>query len=105
MSDTDERTPMSDTFIVTLQPQGWSFAADGQISLLAAAERAGIRLPSSCRNGTCRTCLCRMASGQVTYRIAWPGLTPDEKREGHILPCVAYAAADITLEAGAASRI
>jgi len=95
---------MSKTFSVTLAPKGWVFAADGETPLLAAAERGGFRLPSSCRNGTCRTCLCRMASGQVSYRIEWPGLTPDEKREGYILPCVAFAESDITLEAGAASR-
>jgi ferredoxin len=96
--------PVSETFTVTLEPKGWAFAADGETTMLAAAERAGLRLPSSCRNGTCRTCLCRMASGQVGYRIEWPGLTPDEKREGYILPCVAFARSDITLEAGAASR-
>jgi ferredoxin len=97
--------PASETFTVTLEPNGWTFAADGGTTVLAAAERAGVRLPSSCRNGTCRTCLCRMASGQVGYRIEWPGLTPYEKREGYFLPCVAYARSDLILEAGAASRV
>ena len=55
-------------------------------------------LASSCRNGTCRTCMCHARCGQVVYRIEWPGLSADEKRDGFILPCVAYAASDLVLE-------
>lgn len=58
-------------------------------SLLESAERAGIELLSSCRNGTCRTCMCRLVVGEVRYRIEWPGLSQEEKAEGWILPCVA----------------
>ncbi len=62
------------------------------------AQGAGVVWPSSCRNGTCRTCICRLLSGQVSYRIEWPGLSLDEKREGYILPCVAYPASDVVIE-------
>lgn len=89
---------------VTVLPQGWQFDAPPGITLLAAAEAAGIVLPSSCRNGTCRTCLCRMPQGQVAYTVEWPGLSLEEKREGHTLPCVALARADVTLVAPAAQR-
>jgi ferredoxin len=65
--------------------------------LLQSALQAGIQLDSSCRNGTCRSCICRLASGSVLYRIAWPGLSAEEKTEGFILPCVAYPASDVTL--------
>jgi ferredoxin len=41
----------------------------------------------------------------VHYRIEWPGLSADEKRDGYILPCVAYPDADIALENRAARRI
>lgn len=68
-------------------------------SLLEAALAAGIRLPRSCRNGTCRTCRCRLVSGQVTYRVDWPGLLAEEMADGWILPCVALASSDITIEA------
>ncbi len=87
---------------VTLLPQGWRFDSAATSTVLAAAEAAGLRLPSSCRNGTCRTCLCRMVSGAVTYRIDWPGVSAEEKQAGYILPCVAQAAADLVLEARAA---
>jgi ferredoxin len=72
--------------------------------VLRAAEAAGIDLPSSCRNGTCRTCLCRLQSGSVRYLVEWPGLSPDEKRDGYILPCVAVALTDLVLEAPLARR-
>ncbi|MES2742326.1 MAG: 2Fe-2S iron-sulfur cluster-binding protein [Pseudomonadota bacterium] len=100
---TPDRPGTPDTvWSVTLQPQGRRFASPAAGTVLAAAEAAGLRLPSSCRNGTCRTCLCRMVSGVVTYRIAWPGLSAEEKLAGYMLPCVAHAAADLVLEARAA---
>ena len=86
-------------FTVRLKPSGVWFSAPAALSLLAAAEQAGLELQdSSCRNGTCRTCICRLVSGQVVYRIDWPGLSLDEKREGFILPCVAYAASDLVID-------
>ena len=89
---------MPPSFSVTLAPQDWSFeTADGQ-SLLIAAQQAGVRLPSSCRNGTCRTCMCRMAAGSIRYGVEWPGLSREEKLDGYILPCVAFAESDVTLE-------
>ena len=71
-------------------------AAEGE-SLLESAERAGIELLSSCRNGTCRTCMCRLMAGEVRYRIEWPGLSREEKTEGWVLPCVAEAAGEAPL--------
>ena len=68
-------------------------------SLLASMEAGGLPWPSSCRNGTCRTCLCQMTQGQVAYRIEWPGLSAEEKAGGFILPCVAYPVADVVLRA------
>ena len=91
-------------FEVTISPHGWRFDASDSQPLLQSAGAAGIRLPSSCRNGTCRACICQMTAGRVHYRIEWPGLSVDEKREGYILPCVAYPDADITLESRAARR-
>ncbi|HEY4072654.1 MAG TPA: 2Fe-2S iron-sulfur cluster-binding protein [Herbaspirillum sp.] len=87
---------------ITIEPFGWQFASDGKISLLEAARNAGVILPSSCRNGTCRTCLCQLRSGQIRYRIEWPGVSPEEKKAGWILPCVALAESSLTLMAPAA---
>ena len=90
---------------VRLEPSGLEFEAEAGVTLLHAAEAAGIELPSSCRNGTCRTCICHMGSGSVRYLVEWPGLSADEKREGYILPCVAVAQSDVELAVPAARRI
>jgi ferredoxin len=95
----------SGTVTVTLAPHGWTFDAAPGETILAAAERAGIAIPNSCRNGTCRTCLCRLAAGSVRYTVAWPGLSPDEKREGYLLPCVAVPQADVGVDQPVARRI
>ncbi|AOY94867.1 ferredoxin [Cupriavidus sp. USMAA2-4] len=82
----------------TLEPAGTRFpVAPGQ-TLLEAALRAGVTLPHSCRNGTCRTCMCKLHAGAVDYRIAWPGLSLDEKEDGMILACVALPRGDVVIE-------
>ena len=88
-------------FTACVDPAGLVFEAPASLSLLEAAELAGLpglQLASSCRNGTCRTCICQLSSGEVTYRIEWPGLSFEEKREGFILPCVAYPVSDVVIE-------
>lgn len=90
---------------ILLQPAGLAFEAEAGTSILHAAEAAGIDLPSSCRNGTCRTCICRVRSGTAAHLIEWPGLSFDEKREGWILPCVAVAGGPHEIEAPRARRL
>ncbi len=87
--------PMTPTTTLTILPLGATVpVAPGQ-SLLEAALAAGVSLPRSCRNGTCRACRCQMLSGAVRYRIDWPGLSPDEREAGEILPCVALPGTDV----------
>lgn len=92
-------TPRPTAFRVTLLPQQWTFDAPPDQTLLLAGLAAGIRLPHSCRNGTCRACITQMTAGEIQYRIEWPGLSREEKQEGWILPCVAQPRSDITLDA------
>ncbi|KGF78083.1 2Fe-2S iron-sulfur cluster-binding protein [Variovorax sp. JS1663] len=82
-----------------VEPGGFRFETEPGRTLLQSAEAAGIELPSSCRNGTCRTCICRLLEGEVRYRIEWPGLSREEKAEGWILPCVAEPLGDVRLDA------
>jgi ferredoxin len=86
------------SFTITLLPSRRSFPSTGETTILEAAALGGLRLPSSCRNGTCRACLCRLEDGAVRYRIEWPGLTAEEKADGWILPCVALATSDLIVE-------
>jgi len=90
--------------VLRIEPAGWEVPVPAGRSLLQAAEAAGIALPSSCRNGSCRACLCRMAAGAVFYEIPWPGLSREEKQDGDVLPCVAHADGDVVLLAPRATR-
>ncbi len=85
---------------VRLEPSGLDFETEAGTTLLKAAEAAGIELPSSCR-----TCICQLVSGQVRHIVEWPGLSLDEKDEGWILPCVAEALNDLTLDAPGAFSV
>lgn len=87
-------------------PRPWTLALPDQGVCLPAAEdrsllqtmlRAGVAWPASCRNGTCRTCIGHLASGSVRYGVDWPGLLPEEKVAGAVLPCVAYPTSDVSL--------
>jgi len=82
---------------LTILPAGWRLSLQPGQTLLEAADAGGVRLPRSCRNGTCRECRCRLLAGEVVYGVQWPGLSVDERDEGWVLPCVAHAAGDVTL--------
>ncbi len=89
---------------LTLDPLGERVPVHAGQSLLEAALAAGVELPRSCRNGTCRACRCQMTSGSVSYRIEWPGLSPDEREASEVLPCVALPEGDVTLNQPLARR-
>ena len=84
-------------FTGNVEPDGQQFDAWTNQPLLTSLEQGGIDWPSSCRNGTCRTCFSKLDSGQVRYQIDWPGLSAEEKEEGYLLPCVAYPCSDVRL--------
>jgi ferredoxin len=86
------------SFSITVLPAGRAFKAPPGLSILEAAALAGVVLPSSCRNGTCRECLCRLVSGAVRYQIDWPGLSAEEKTGGWILPCSALPESDLVID-------
>ncbi|MDL2337504.1 MAG: 2Fe-2S iron-sulfur cluster-binding protein [Pseudomonadota bacterium] len=88
-----------DRYTVVIEPQGWHFEAVSGVSLVESARNAGLVLPTSCRNGTCRACLCRVLSGRVRHLIDWPGLSSEEKHAGCILPCVATPETALRIEA------
>lgn len=84
-------------FTATVAPGGAQCDAWPDQPLLLSLEMGGIDWPSSCRNGTCRTCFAHLDQGTVRYEIAWPGLSAEEKQQGCILPCVAYPCSDVVL--------
>jgi ferredoxin len=85
---------------VTLLPDRAGFDARADQSVLKSALQSGVNMLSSCRNGTCRACICRLVIGRIEYEIEWPGLSAEEKREGLVLPCVARPLTDLVLRRG-----
>jgi ferredoxin len=96
----DSRLPnnaVHQLFEVRIDPDGWVFSAAPNQSVLQAALAAGLEMDSSCRNGTCRTCLCRLQQGEVAYAMAWPGVSAEERADGWFLPCVAQPRSDLVV--------
>ena len=85
---------------VTIVPTGERFAADPGEPVLAAALRAGLNLPHSCKGGHCASCRARLLTGETAYptRELPAGITADEVAERYVLLCQAQAVTDITIE-------
>ena len=81
-----------------IAPDGPTFDARKNQTLLDAIEQGGLRWPSSCRSGNCRTCITTIVSGEVRYEMRWPGLAPEEIAQGCVLPCAAYPVTDVVLQ-------
>src|SRR5256885_7189973 len=58
-------------FTARLTPSGLQVDAWADQPLLHSLEQGGVDWPSSCRNGTCRTCIGQLVSGSVRYEIEW----------------------------------
>jgi ferredoxin len=86
-----------DIFELRLPGQDTTLAAPADRTLLQTLQAGGQHWTSSCRNGSCRSCMGRLETGAVHYRIAWPGLSAEEKAEGLVLPCVACPVGDLSL--------
>lgn len=65
--------------------------------ILMSAERQGIDLPFSCRNGACTACAVKILSGEV-YQPEAMGLSPELRQQGYALLCVSYPCSDLEVE-------
>jgi ring-1,2-phenylacetyl-CoA epoxidase subunit PaaE len=63
--------------------------AAGDGSILAAAARAGLDVPYSCRSGVCATCRAKVLEGQVRMDRNF-ALEAAELQAGHVLACQAH---------------
>ena len=68
---------------------------DGEDSILEAAVKIGLELPSVCRTGNCGVCKQKLIEGDINYRQA-PNF---ECEEGHILCCIAQPVGRVVIEA------
>jgi ferredoxin len=73
-----EVSVQGDLFTVTVQPG---------MTILEAAQDAGVEIPFSCTVGGCASCRVKLVAGKVA--LGEPNcLDPDERKEGYILACV-----------------
>lgn len=66
-------------------------------SVLEAFERHGVPLASSCRIGTCQSCLLQATRGPVPAEAS-RGLKPAWREQGYLLACVCRPEADLALQ-------
>jgi ferredoxin len=58
----------SDTFDVVCARDGRTITVDAGTSILEALRNAGFDMPSSCEQGICGTCECRIVEGEADHR-------------------------------------
>lgn len=88
------------SYKVKLHPAGETFSAGPDEPVLAAALRAGLNLPHSCRGGSCLSCRARIIEGSIDYPSGEPAaLNEQERARGQALLCQAVAASDLVVEA------
>ncbi len=92
---------MSASYTVVAEIDGAShtFSCREDQTVLAAAEAAGVTLPSSCCSGVCTTCAALISEGSVEQPDAM-GVKADLQEQGYALLCVAFPRSDLRLKAG-----
>lgn len=90
--------PVAVAASVTFARSGCEVACPAGTTVLAAAEQAGVRLPSSCAEGMCGTCKSTLLSGRVDMKHAG-GIRPREIAQDKFLPCCSTPDGDIVVDA------
>jgi ferredoxin-NADP reductase len=85
-------------YTVELRRSGRTVECDESTTVLAAAARAGLSLPSSCQEGMCGTCKTTLVSGRVEMNHAG-GIRPREIAQDQILLCCSTPREDLVLDA------
>lgn len=83
----------------SLHGSSHAFPCRADQTVLAAAEAAGVPLPSSCCSGVCTTCAARLVSGTVHQPDAM-GVRAELREQGYALLCVSFPRSDLELLAG-----
>ena len=86
--------------LIRLENSGREFESAELEYVLDAAERAGVNLPYSCRDGICGTCKGRLSSGRVDHgSYAATALSEQEREQGYFLMCCSIAETDLLVDA------
>ncbi|WP_051243105.1 hybrid-cluster NAD(P)-dependent oxidoreductase [Azohydromonas australica] len=85
------------TFKVKFAKQDKVIEVGAEQSVLAAARKSGVRLPSSCSNGLCGTCKSKLVSGSVDMKHNG-GIRQREVDAGFFLPCCSKPLSDLVVD-------
>ncbi|SFT21795.1 2Fe-2S iron-sulfur cluster-binding protein [Paenibacillus sp. BC26] len=84
---------------VTIQATGEAFEVGNREFILDAAIRQQAKIPYSCRNGTCRTCISTVIEGNVQqHDIEDCLISPSELAANQRLVCLSTATGEVVIE-------
>ncbi|MRG57490.1 2Fe-2S iron-sulfur cluster binding domain-containing protein [Phyllobacterium sp. SYP-B3895] len=84
-------------FKVTFARQAKAIEVSASQSILSAAKKSGVRLPSSCASGICGTCKSKLVSGKVDMQHGG-GIRQREIDAGMFLPCCSKPLTDLVVD-------
>ncbi|HKT99018.1 MAG TPA: hybrid-cluster NAD(P)-dependent oxidoreductase [Paraburkholderia sp.] len=84
-------------YTVRLARSGREFTMDASQTVLVAARKAGVPLPSSCSQGICGTCKTKVLEGSVEMKHNG-GIRPREIEKGMRLMCCSRPTSDLVLD-------
>jgi len=86
------------TYAIDFRRSGRTVECDSGTTVLEAAARAGLTLPSSCGEGVCGTCKLTLLGGEVDMQHQG-GIRPREVREDKFLACCSTPLGDLEVDA------
>jgi ferredoxin-NADP reductase len=93
-----QATPATqETFTVKLSRTSRAFTMSAAETVLSAARKAGVAIPSSCSQGVCGTCKTRLIEGTVDMKHNG-GIRDREVQKGFRLLCCSRPTSDLVLE-------
>lgn len=92
-----EIQPATKTYQVEFSKQKKTLEVSADQTVLAAAKKGSVRLPSSCSNGVCGTCKSKLVSGSVEMNHNG-GIRQREIDAGLFLPCCSKPLSDLVVE-------
>jgi len=96
---------LAEQYTVTFTPDGMSVEVDAGVTILEAANKAGVYVNSLCGGeGVCGKCRVIVQKGQVRG-ASTEFLTREEIQKGYILACQGRVESDLAIEVPAESRI
>ncbi|MFT4183238.1 MAG: FAD-binding oxidoreductase [Rhizobium sp.] len=92
-----EAQPAGKIYQVEFSKQKRTLEVSADQTVLAAAKKGSVRLPSSCSNGVCGTCKSKLVSGSVEMNHNG-GIRQREIDAGLFLPCCSKPLSDLVVE-------